>query len=150
LLNKLILAGAAYMDSVHVLSEGQKMALPYYNSGSESCLCLCKRNCQFDITNEANNQKIAVNRTTGEIDLQKSLQQGAFGLLPLNGDMVETTIYYRVNDGCNNSLQHITVQFMFFNRKSQIGAGLLGNLLSKLTNILNGNIISTSVNQGRR
>lgn len=145
-LTELVIAGASYMDSVHVLSDGEKYANPYYNADPTLVSACSTGNCQFDITNEANNKKIFVDKNTGKIDLEKSLNQGAFGLLALDGDMVETTIYYKVNDGCNTSVQHIKVQFMYYTRKSQINAALLGNLLSKVTNLLNGNIISASAN----
>ena len=134
------------MDSVYVLSQNEKTAWPYYNADPYLTSVCATGNCQFDITNQANAQKVKVDKSTGKIDLQQTLNQGAFGLLPLNGDIVETTIYYRVNDGCNTSIQKIKVQLMYFNRKSDIGSGLLGTLLSKLTNLLNGNIISASAN----
>jgi hypothetical protein len=145
-LSELVIAGASYIDSVYVLSQNQRLAVPYYNADPAITELCATGNCQFDITNQANAQKVKVDKQTGKIDLQQTLNSGAFGLLPLNGDMVETTIYYRVNDGCNTSIQKITVQLMYFNRKSDIGQGLLGNLLSKLTNLLNGNILSTTAN----
>lgn len=145
-LTELVLAGASYRDSVHVLSNGEKYANPYYNADPTIISACATGNCDFDITNEANNKKIAVDKKTGKIDLEKSLNQGAFGLLTLDGDMVETTIYYKLNDGCNTSVQHIKVQFMYFTRKSQINSGLLGTLLSRVTNLLNGNILSASAN----
>ncbi len=151
-LKSLIIAGAAYMDSVYVLSNNEKLALPYFNA-NPYLLSVCTGNgpgCQF----ASSNAKVIVNPTTGIIDLQKTLDGtggilnlgGAFGLLPLDGATAPATIYYRLNDNSNNALQHIDVTFMYYTYKSQIGQGLLTNLLTKLTNVLTGNLISKSAN----
>jgi hypothetical protein len=154
-LQTLILGGAAYMDSVYVLANGQTQASPYFNANPyQAPVCNGSSGpgpgCQFDVNNNAKNQKIIMDDKTGIIDLKKTLNGGllggAFGLLPANGQTIETTIYYRLNDGSNNTLQHITVQMMYFNSKSQIGTGLLNNLLLKVNNILTGNIISKTGN----
>jgi|SRR5882724_3674085 len=154
-LQTLIIGGAAYMDSVYVLADNQTTASPYYNadpflapvcSGSN----VSGSGCQYDVTGDAASKKIIVDHNTGVIDLKKTLNGGllggAFGLLPADGQTIQTTIYYRLNDASNNALQHITVQMMFYNRKSQINTGLVNNLLLKINNILTGNLISTTGN----
>ena len=126
----LIIAGAAYMDSVYVLSNNQKLALPYFNA-NPYLASVCNGTgpgCQFDVTGSAKNAKIIVDNATGVIDLQKTLDGsggllnlgGAFGLLPLDGASVTSTIYYRLNDNSNKALQHIDVTFMYIpeNHKS--------------------------------
>jgi hypothetical protein len=151
-LKSLIIAGAAYMDSVYVLANNEKLALPYFNA-NPNLVSVCAGNgpgCQF----ASNNAKVIVDPLTGVIDLQQTLNGtggllnlgGAFGLLPLDGAQATTTIYYRLNDPSNNALQHIDVTFMYYTYKSQIGQGLLTNLLTKLTNVLTGNLISKSAN----
>jgi hypothetical protein len=151
-LKSLIIAGAAYMDSVYVLASNEKLALPYFNA-NPYLLSVCAGNgpgCQF----VSNNAKVIVNPLTGVIDLQKTLDGtggllnlgGAFGLLPLDGATATTRIYYSLNDPSNNALQHIDINFIYYTYKSQIGQGLLTNLLTKLTNVLTGNLISKSAN----
>ena len=115
-LTPLIISGMSYMDSVHVLSDGQKISLPYFNADPNLSSACASGNCQFDINGEANNQNIAVNKTTGVIDLQKTLDQGAFGLYPVNGDLIEVTIIYKINDGCTNAVQKIKLKFMYFTK----------------------------------
>lgn len=157
-LQTLIIAGASYMDSIYVLSDNETTAIPYYNA-DPNLVSVCGTGngspngppCQWDITNSAKNQKVVVDNNTGVIDLQKTLNGtgllgGAFGLLPLNGQTVTTTIYYKLSDPSNNALQHIQVELMFFNQKSQMTSGLLNNVLLKLNNILTGNLISKSGN----
>jgi len=155
-LTTLILAGAAYMDSVYVLADGETKALPYFNANPNSVL-VCNGSgvsgsgCAFDVTNDASSKRIVVDNNTGVIDLKKTLNGGglfggAFGLLPVNGQTVTTDLYYQLNDGSNMAMQHISVQLMYYSNKSQIGAGLLSTLVLKLDNILTGNLITTSGN----
>jgi len=151
----LIIGGAAYMDSIYVLANGQTKAKPYYDANPfQTPPCngsgVSGPGCQYDVTGDAASKKIIIDNNTGEIDLQKTLNGGllggAFGLLPVNGQTVETTIYYRLNDGSNNALQKITVQLVYYTYKSQISTGLLDNVVLKLDNVLTGNIISKSGN----
>ena len=147
-LQTLILAGCSYMDSVYVLGNNQTQAIPFYNA-NPYFLYSCTGsgpNCQYDVTGQANNQKIIVDQNTGVIDLQKTLQGGAFGLLALDGDSIKTTIYYRLNDNSYNALQHIDVTFIYFTSRLLIPANLLNNVLTKRINILQDQLISNSRN----
>lgn len=152
-LSTLIIGGAAYMDSVYVLENGAIKAVPYFDANPylPPACSGAGSGCSFDITGSAANQKVIVNKTSGVIDLQKTLNGtgllgGAFGLLPLNGQTVTTTIYYRLNDPSNMALQHINVQMVYYYSKSDIGPGLLNNVFLKVTNLLNGQLISTITN----
>ncbi|MBS1600679.1 MAG: hypothetical protein JST75_20825 [Bacteroidetes bacterium] len=156
-MQNLIIGGAAYMDSVYVLADNQTTSSPYFDANPfQAPVCdgsnVSGSGCQFDITNDAKNKKIIVDKNTGVIDLKKTLDGtllglgGAFGLIPADGQIVETTIYYRLNDASNNALQHITVQLMYFNSKSSINTGLVNSLLLKVNNVLTGNLISKTTN----
>ncbi len=141
----LIIAGASYMDSVYVLANNQTTAKPYFNANPN--LVTPASGSKFDITKSAYNKKVSVNNGSGIIDLKQTLNGGAFGPLPpFNGQTVNTDMYYTLNDASNNALQHIPVQLMYYNSKSQIGAGLLSTIQSKLNNILMGNLISKNPN----
>jgi len=154
-IQSLVIGGAAYMDSIYVLADNQTTASPYYDADPfKTPPCngsgVSGSGCQYDVTGEAASKKIIIDKNTGVIDLKKTLNGGllggAFGLLPADGQMTQATIYYRLNDASNNTLQHITVQLMFFNKKSSINTGLVNNLLLKVNNILTGNIISKTGN----
>ena len=136
-LTRLTLAGASYTDSVYVLANNETKANPYYNANH--LMTTAPGGSHFDITKSAYNQLISVNNSTGIIDLKNSLK--AFGLLPLNGQTIQTTMYYTLNDGSNNALQQITVQFMYYYQKSQINSGLLNTILFKQLNIFNDDLI---------
>ncbi len=150
-LSTLIIGGADYVDSVYVLAEGDTTASPYYDANPYLSSVCSGNGCSFDVTGSAASQKVIVNTSTGVIDLQKTLNGsgvlgGAFGLLPLNGKTVTTTIYYRLNDPSNNALQHIDVQIAYYNSKSQINTGLLNNLGAELDNLLSFQLLSLTFN----
>ena len=152
----LTIGGAAYTDSVHVLSLGQTTAAPYFE-GNPTDLNLCQTSnaCQFDVTGSAAKMKVIVNKSTGVIDLQKTLNGtgllgvlgGAFGILPVNGQSITTEIYYKIGDDpSHDALQKISVQLVYYDSKSLINGGLLGNIITKLDNLTSGNPISTTTN----
>ncbi|HTR29237.1 MAG TPA: hypothetical protein VMH27_08200 [Puia sp.] len=152
----LTIGGAAYTDSVHVLSLGQTTAAPYFEANpTDLNLCQTSNACQFDVTGSAAKMKVIVNKSTGVIDLQKTLNGtgllgvlgGAFGILPVNGQSVTTDIYYKIGDDpSHNALQKISVQLVYYDNTSLINGGLLGNIVTKLDNLTSGNPISTSSN----
>ena len=149
-LSQLIIGGAAYYDSVYVFANGATTAAPYFEANPYLPSVCANGGCTFDVTGSAAAQKVIVNKTTGVIDLQKTLDGslftlgGAFGLIPVNGQTLKTTIYYRINYGSNNALQQIQVQLMYYDSKSLINGGLLGGIINALDNVLSGNVISTS------
>jgi len=150
-LSNLIIGGASYMDSVYILEDGATTAVPYYDANPYLPPVCSGGGCTFDITGSAAAKKVIVNHTSGIIDLAKTLNGsgllgGAFGLLPLNGMSVTTTIYYKLNDASNNATEHIDVQIMYYNTKSAMSAGLLNDVVNKLGNVLSGNLISKNAN----
>jgi hypothetical protein len=147
-LQTIILAGADYLDSVYVLSDGQTLASPYYNA-DPAITAICDSNsspngpgCQYDITGSANSMKVIVNNKNGTIDLQKTLSQGAFGLLPVDGMTIYPTIYYSLNDGSNNAVQKIQVQLIYYTSKSLIPQALLSQVLGRRLNALLNQLIN--------
>jgi hypothetical protein len=156
-LSTLIIGGGAYADNVYVLGNNQTQALPYFDA-NPALTAICSGvppgspGCSWDVTGSAASKKVIVDPNTGVIDLAKTLngkgllQPGAFGLLPLNGEAVTATIYYRLNDASNMALQHIDVQLQYYNSKSQINPGLLGGIVNKLDNVLNSVLIDKVAN----
>jgi hypothetical protein len=144
-LSHLIVAGAAYMDSVYVLAVSDTTAKPYFNAnpyGPPVCQGTQGPGCQFDYNNYAHNQGIEIDQNTGFIDLQKTMKNSLFGLLPINGTTVNTTIYYKLNDNSNFAPQKIQLQLMFYNHKSDIPPSLLASITNKLLNALTDLLIS--------
>ena len=145
-LSHLIVAGAAYMDSVYVLAVSDTTAKPYFNAnpyGPPVCQgSQGGQGCQFDYNNYAHNQGIEIDQQTGFIDLKKTMKNSLFGLLPINGTTVNTTIYYKLNDNSNYAPQKIQLQLIFYNHKSDIPPGLLASITNKLLNTLSDLLIS--------
>lgn len=144
-MSQLIVAGAAYMDSVYVLAISDTTAKPYFNAnpyGPPVCEGNQGQGCQFDYNNYAHDQGIEIDQKTGFIDLQKTMKNSLFGLIPINGTTVLTTIYYKLNDNSNYAPQKIQLQLMFYTHKSDIPQNLLGAVTNKLLNTLSDLLIS--------
>ncbi len=144
-MSQLIVAGAAYMDSVYVLSLSDSTAKPYFNAnpyGVAPCQGNQGQGCQFDYNNYAHNQGIEVDQKTGFIDLKKSMSNSLFGLLPLNGATVNTTIYYKLNDNSNFAPQQIQLKLVYYNHKSDVPTATLLTLTNNLFNTLSDLLIS--------
>jgi hypothetical protein len=145
-MSQLIVAGASYMDSVYVLSQSDTTAVPYFNANPATpSPCTSGQGqggpgCVFDYNNFAHNQGIEIDQNTGYIDLQKTMAKSPFGLLPLNGTTVLTTIYYKLNDNSNNAPQKIQLKMVYYNHKSDIPPGLLTSITDNLLNTL-GNLL---------
>jgi len=153
-LQTLIIGGASYADSVYVISEGQTTAVPYFEANPTLLnTCATGNGCSFDVTGSAAKMGVIVNTSTGDINLQQTLNGtgllplgGAFGLLPTNGSSVTATIYYKLNDPSNYAMQNIQVQLEYYDKESLINSGVLNSVLNALDNLLSGHLISTSTN----
>jgi hypothetical protein len=150
-MSTLIVGGAAYYDSVYILADGQTTASPYFEANPWLPSICAGGGCTFDVNGAAAAKKVIVDKTTGVIDLQKTLNGtgllgGAFGLLPQDGSVITTTIYYKLNDASNQAMENISVQIEYYNSASSINSGVLTGLLNLTNSLLSGNIISTSAN----
>ena len=150
-MSTLIVGGAAYYDSVYILADGETTASPYFEANPWLPNICAGGGCTFDVNGAAAAQKVIVNKTTGVIDLQQTLNGtgllgGAFGLLPQDGSVITTTIYYKLNDASNQAMENISVQIQYYNSASSINSGVLSGLVNLTNSLLSGNIISTSAN----
>ena len=142
-IQSLILAGASYMDSIFVLNDDERYAKPYFNADPNNA-GVCSGSgvsggspCTFDVNGQAAAKHVIVDHNNGIIDLKNSVNQGLFGLLPYNGQTVTATMQYKLNDNSNMALQQITVNFVYYNRRSDIPADLLAAVTDKLNKITN-------------
>jgi hypothetical protein len=142
-MQSLILAGASYMDSIYVLNDDERYAKPYFNADPNNT-SICSGSgvsggspCTFDVNGQAEAKHVIVDHNTGLIDLKNSVNQGLFGLLPYNGQTVTATMQYKLNDNSNMALQQITVNFVYYNKRSDIPADLLSAVVDKLDKITN-------------
>lgn len=139
----LIIGGAAYTDSVYVISKNQNSAIPYFDA-NPNLTSVCPSGsgtsggpvCSWDLNGLAKLQNIRIDNHTGVIDLAKSLSDGAFGIIPLNGTTIQVDIYYSLVDKSNQAIQHTPVRLIYYDHKSSIPQSLLDQVNSKRTNIL--------------
>jgi hypothetical protein len=140
-LQTLILGGVSYEDSLYILNNDQRYAQPYFDA-DPTLTSVCDpsngpggNTCAFDINGKASSQHVIIDHNTGVIDLKKTASL-AFGLIPLNGTTVTTTMAYQVNDKSNMAPQQITLTFIYYNKKSDVPADLLAMVSAKLNKIL--------------
>jgi hypothetical protein len=89
----------------------------------------------------ANDQNVRVRTLSGIINLKKTLDEGAFGPNPQNGDKKQVTIYYRLNDCSVKALQKIKVDLIYYEKKSDIPVTLLNEVREKRTSFMEARII---------
>jgi hypothetical protein len=144
-ISELIIAGAAYMDSVYVLTQSDTTSVPYFNANPylpSPCQDSSKgKGCQFDYNDFAKKQGVDVDKKTGYINLQKTIKN-AFGKILINGAIVNTAIYYQLDDNSNNASQMIQLQLMYYDHVSDIPAAILATVSTRLSNTLNDVILS--------
>jgi len=150
-LQRLIVGGASYMDSIYIIADGQTQAAPYYDANPYLANVCAGNGCTFDVTGSAASKKVIVNTVSGVIDLKKTMNGtgllgGAFGLLPVSGSSITADIYYKLNDPSNSALQHIAVQLEYYDSYSLLSGGLIGGIVNKVNNVLSGNLISNYAN----
>ena len=140
-LQSIVLGGASYADSIYVLEDDQRYAKPYYNADpNNTVMCTSQggpNTCAYDVNNAATNQQIKIDKNNGYIDLKNTANGLAFGLVPVNGAVVNTTIAHRLNDQSMMATQYLPVTLVYYARKSDIPPGLVSLITQKLNNILN-------------
>jgi hypothetical protein len=156
--SKLILAGVSYIDSIHVLSLNDTLAVPIFNANPYAA-SICdasddsdypnggnngNNKCKFDddATDQANAKKLRVRSISGIINLKKSLADGLFGPNPKNGESKMIKIQYRLNDNSKMAKQKVTVQVMYFDRVSNIPVALKNEVTGKRNSTLSYQIVN--------
>jgi hypothetical protein len=151
-LQNIIIAGASYLDGVYVIGNNDTIARPYFN-GDPSGTIVCDASndndypgnsgngnakCEFDAADQhgkkgrANGKHVKVRTVSGEINLKRTLAEGAFGSTsPSNGQGIVVPVYYRLNDKGGKALQKISVQIVFFDSKDDIPTTLLAYIARK-------------------
>ncbi len=149
-LNTFIIAGAAYLDSIYTQGNyGKNTANPYFNGNSnENNICQQDGHCQWDLSNNANSQKIQLDKYSGTIDLDQTLQNGAFGKIPVNGTTLNATIYYILDQG-NNAIQSMQIQLIYYDYVSSIPAALQTKIENRRTSALANQILNSGPSASR-
>lgn len=118
------------------------MALPYFNANSSvNSLCDQHGQCYWDLSGNANKQKIQMDEHTGIIDLDKTLQSGAFGKIPVNGTVLNAVIYYKLDDH-NHALQSLQIRLIYYDHVSSIPADIVAKIKNQRTDAMGNQILS--------
>jgi hypothetical protein len=144
-ISQLVVAGTAYLDSIYVVAKGNPTASPYFNA-NPAAPSPCQNSshglaCQFDYFDLAKSQGIDIDHNTGIIQLSNTVNK-IFSKNPLNGTTVNTTIYYKLNDNSNRAPQQIPLQFIYYNRRSDIPPALLATVTARRNSAVNNQLLT--------
>lgn len=145
------IAGINYMDSIYHLGLNQKFAPPIYNATRQ--LGFDTIGCEFDDGPDDDDldgfadeplpgeevipQGVALNKSTGIMDLKASILNGALGPLPVpSGTSKEFILNYRMNDSSLKTLNSIKFKMFFYKTQSQIPDSLKREVRQKRSQIL--------------
>lgn len=144
-------SGINFTDSIYVLKNNMAVATPMYNS-TPLLATDCNGYCEFDdgpddddgdgtadepiAGQEVIPQGISMDKTTGKIDLKKSLKNGALGINPQNGAFKDFVLNYRISDASSNALNKISFRVYYYKSQSKIPGRLLDTLAAKQSQII--------------
>ncbi len=148
------ISGVNYPNKVYRLDQNDIMASPFYNAvRTFAPPCSDDDNddddddndddddddddddCEFDdapsVGQQVIPQGIAIDKTTGIINLRETVNNGTFGAIPVSGTSKQIRIYYRLNDASNKALNSIDVTVHWYATVSQVPASLLAQMNDK-------------------
>ena len=133
------ISGVDYTDSVYTLNKTSVVAKPIYNANKLQSID-CSGGCVFDDGGAAAALGIAVNKTTGKIDLKATVQNGAFGKTPVNGSFVDFTLNYRIADKSSEALNKMALRLYYYASKAQVPAKLIEEVEAKKGQLISDDI----------
>jgi hypothetical protein len=139
------ISGINYRSRLYNLSQGDSLALPFYNgAGNQNCPCAKgQKGCEFNrpadaVKAVAQGRKrqpieVAMDDETGTINLRKTLRNGLFGSKPASGSMQEFRLFYRLDDNSKKALNYIDVRVHYYSNIQAVPASLLARVNYKNT-----------------
>ncbi|WP_287062329.1 hypothetical protein, partial [Algoriphagus sp.] len=134
--------GVNYRDGIYVLGQNQIQAAPIYN-GVPGLLLPCDdgdddddddTSCDFDVEdqNGISLEDLGFEISSkGVFDLQKTVENGTFGAIPVNGQVLDVELLYRLPDLSNLALNSIPLRFFYFETVADIPQALLDDIEEK-------------------
>jgi hypothetical protein len=147
-LNTLILGGASYLDSIYVQSNTKpSIAFPYFNANSNMTV-ICGPgplgDCDWDLSDNAQHQHIIIDKKTGNIDLVKTMQAGAFGKVPVNGTTLTTNLYYHLGHPFQGAIQSLAVRIMYYDHLSSIPDSVKATINYRIGNEMGNTVLGSN------
>jgi hypothetical protein len=167
---QLVLAGITYMDGLYYMDSGDTLLRPYFNASPVmTSVCnssgendypgfifkgynaaggngdnKCRFDCDMPAGQRANDQQLKVRTISGIIDLKKSFREGVLGSDPRNGTTRQVTIYYRLNDKSNMSLQKTSLVLHYYHTLSDVPDSLVSKALATQSDFLRNQAIGVA------
>lgn len=139
------ISGINYTDSIYTLTTATD-AVPMYNATPLQPTD-CSGDCEFDDGRDDDDgdgfadeppagqevipQGIALDKSTGRINLKQSILNGALGTNPAPGTFKNFKLNYRIDDGSRKALNKIAFRLYYFQNQSQIPQKLKNELVQK-------------------
>lgn len=143
---ELVISGVNYLDKIYVLDQQELIAFPVFN-GDSSGISPCPEDdddgdddCKFDEDGpdgtDLSDIGIEVSASTGEIDLEQTISNNAFGINPANGSTLDVTMYYRLNDSSLRALNSLDLRLFYFETLSEVPQSLIDEIEEKNKQLL--------------
>lgn len=151
-ISQLIVAGAAYMDSLYLMGTNDTLAAPYFNANGQLWnVCSTPGACSFDYNGSAAKKGLVVDPGTGAIQILPTIQgkgamKGLFGSVPQNGSTAVINIAYQINDGSHNAPQQIMVKIEYYDNIAMVPSGQLNIMAAQTFNAENDRLLNTTRN----
>ena len=127
-------SGVDYTDSIYALNKSSVVAKPIYNANKTQPID-CNGDCQFDNGNSLTSQGVVINKSTGKIDLKKTISNGALGTNPADGTFKDFLLNYKISDKSGKAQNHMGFRLYYYKQKSSIPKKLLEDLNTKKSEV---------------
>lgn len=153
----IVISGVNYLDKIYVIDQQERIAFPVFN-GDSSGVSPCPEDddddddddCKFDEDGpdgtDLSDIGIEVSASTGEIDLEQTILNSAFGINPANGAILDATMYYRLNDSSLKALNSIAIRLFYFETLTDVPQSLIDEIEDKNKQILRVNTPNSYIN----
>lgn len=144
-------SGINYTDSIYTLANNPNIMAPVYNANPLQATD-CNGGCEFDdghddddgdgfadeppAGQEVSLQGIAIDKSTGKVNLKQSIKNGALGKDPKDGTFKDFTLNYRISDKSSKTLNKIGFRLFYFKNKKDIPDSLLQIMNAKKKQVL--------------
>lgn len=129
----LTVSGIDYTDSIYSVKNNPGVATPIYNSTPGLNV---SANSVFDDSDQLVTQGVAIDQSTGTINLKQTLANGALGTNPPPGTFKDFLLNYRIADQSNKARNKIAFRLYYYQNKSQIPAKLKKILAAKKSQVI--------------
>jgi hypothetical protein len=137
------IGGVNYLDGIYVLDQNQTLVSPVYN-GVPGLPLPCAddddddddddNSCEFDADNPSGQLLEDLGfeiSSKGVFDLQETVENGTFGSIPMNGEVLDVDLYYQLPDLSGLALNTIPLRFFYFETVADIPQTLLDDIEEK-------------------